>query len=78
MRPATFFAAPARPRLSGTTATTAIDPLPAIGAIASGLAYVTPATLQGRWMVRISVGALPTEREHVQRLWERLQAVVRQ
>ncbi|MCG8292082.1 DOPA decarboxylase [Pseudomonas entomophila] len=43
---------------------------------ASGDAYVTPATLEGRWMVRVSVGALPTEREHVQRLWQRLQAVV--
>nr|WP_269807721.1 DOPA decarboxylase [Pseudomonas sp. NMI795_08] len=44
---------------------------------ASGDAYVTPATLNGRWMVRVSVGALPTEREHVQRLWTGLQAVVR-
>lgn len=43
---------------------------------ASGEAYVTPATLNGRWMVRVSVGALPTEREHVQRLWAGLQAVV--
>ncbi|WP_460418829.1 DOPA decarboxylase [Pseudomonas sp. microsymbiont 2] len=43
---------------------------------ASGDAYVTPATLDGRWMVRVSVGALPTEREHVERLWTRLQAVV--
>jgi aromatic-L-amino-acid/L-tryptophan decarboxylase len=43
---------------------------------ASGDAYVTPAILNGRWMVRVSVGALPTEREHVQRLWQRLQAVV--
>ncbi|AZL73538.1 DOPA decarboxylase [Pseudomonas oryziphila] len=43
---------------------------------ASGDAYVTPATLNGRWMVRVSVGALPTEREHVQRLWAGLQAVV--
>ncbi|MDU9404926.1 DOPA decarboxylase [Pseudomonas sp. zfem004] len=43
---------------------------------ASGDAYVTPATLNGRWMVRVSVGALPTEREHVQRLWQRLQAIV--
>jgi len=42
----------------------------------SGDAYVTPATLDGRWMVRVSVGALPTEREHVERLWARLQAVV--
>jgi aromatic-L-amino-acid decarboxylase len=29
-------------------------------------------------MVRVSVGALPTEREHVQQLWARLQAVVAQ
>lgn len=44
---------------------------------ASGHAYVTPATLDGRWMVRISIGALPTEREHVTALWERLQEIVR-
>lgn len=44
---------------------------------ASGAAYVTPATLNGEWMVRVSVGALPTEREHVARLWERLQKVVK-
>ncbi|MBV6286816.1 DOPA decarboxylase [Pseudomonas aegrilactucae] len=43
---------------------------------ASGAAYVTPATLNGEWMVRVSVGALPTEREHVARLWARLQEVV--
>lgn len=43
----------------------------------SGLAYVTPATLEGRWMVRVSVGALPTEREHVEQLWQQLQAVVK-
>ena len=34
-----------------------------------GQAYVTPATLDGRWMVRISVGAEATEREHVEALW---------
>ncbi|MCO7505860.1 DOPA decarboxylase [Pseudomonas sp. 2] len=44
---------------------------------ASGAAYVTPATLNGQWMVRVSVGALPTEREHVARLWEGLQQVVK-
>ncbi|MEN5201032.1 DOPA decarboxylase [Pseudomonas wadenswilerensis] len=43
---------------------------------ASGVAYVTPATLNGRWMVRVSVGALPTEREHVAELWRNLQNVV--
>ncbi|MGF6593701.1 DOPA decarboxylase [Pseudomonas sp. 2835] len=43
---------------------------------ASGVAYVTPATLNGRWMVRVSVGALPTERAHVVELWRNLQNVV--
>ncbi|MBF8757687.1 DOPA decarboxylase [Pseudomonas guariconensis] len=42
----------------------------------SGDAYVTPATLDGRWMVRVSVGALPTERAHVEQLWARLQTIV--
>lgn len=36
----------------------------------SGEAYLTPAILDGRWMVRVSVGAAPTEREHVESLWE--------
>ncbi|MFC3533222.1 pyridoxal phosphate-dependent decarboxylase family protein [Vogesella facilis] len=39
----------------------------------SGQAYVTPAILDGRWMVRISIGALPTEREHVAALWQHMQ-----
>jgi aromatic-L-amino-acid decarboxylase len=36
----------------------------------SGGAYVTPATLEGRWMVRVSIGAMPTEREHVAAFWK--------
>lgn len=44
----------------------------------SGHAYVTPATLDGRWMVRISIGALPTEHQHVAALWEQLQTTVAQ
>jgi aromatic-L-amino-acid decarboxylase len=45
----------------------------------SGAAYVTPAILDGRWMVRISIGALKTERRHVEQLWEAMQreAIVR-
>lgn len=39
----------------------------------SGAAYLTPAILDGRWMVRVSVGALLTEREHVASLWSLLQ-----
>jgi aromatic-L-amino-acid/L-tryptophan decarboxylase len=35
----------------------------------SGMAYVTPAVLDGRWLVRVSIGAEATEREHVERLW---------
>jgi aromatic-L-amino-acid/L-tryptophan decarboxylase len=36
----------------------------------SGKAYLTPATLGGRWIVRISVGAERTERTDVEALWE--------
>lgn len=36
---------------------------------ASGRAYLTSAILDGRWMVRVSIGAIPTEREHVESLW---------
>jgi len=43
---------------------------------ASGQAYVTPATLAGRWMVRVSIGALTTERQHVEALWKLMQSVV--
>ena len=39
----------------------------------SGAAYLTPAILDGRWMVRVSIGAAPTEREHVQSLWDLMQ-----
>ncbi len=40
----------------------------------SGAAYVTPAVLDGRWMVRISIGSLTTERAHVEALWAAMQA----
>ena len=39
----------------------------------SGQAYLTPATLDGRWMVRISIGALLTERVHVETVWRVMQ-----
>ncbi len=35
----------------------------------SGEAYLTPATLDGRWMVRVSIGAEATGRGHVDALW---------
>jgi aromatic-L-amino-acid decarboxylase len=40
----------------------------------SGVAYLTPAMLEGRWMVRVSIGAETTEREHVAELWKAMRA----
>jgi len=39
----------------------------------SGEAYLTPAMLDGRWMVRVSIGAEATERQHVEELWRVMQ-----
>lgn len=44
----------------------------------SGEAYLTPAQLDGRWMVRLSIGSLLTERTHVEALWVLLQRQVTQ
>jgi aromatic-L-amino-acid decarboxylase len=38
----------------------------------SGAAYVTPAILDGRWMVRVSIGGIQTERAHVEALWNEM------
>ena len=43
---------------------------------AQGRAWLTPAQLDGRWMVRISIGALATERQHVADLWRTMQDAV--
>ena len=45
----------------------------------SGVAYLTPAMLEGRWMCRISIGSIQTERPHVENVWRAMQeqAVVR-
>mgnify|MGYP001553263988 FL=1 len=42
----------------------------------SGAAYVTPAILDGSWMVRVSIGAEQTERAHVEALWQAMQMAV--
>jgi aromatic-L-amino-acid decarboxylase len=42
----------------------------------SGKAYVTPAVIKGGWMVRVSIGAMTTEREHVEALWRDMREVV--
>ena len=44
---------------------------------ASGEAYVTPAKLSGKWMVRVSVGAILTERPHVEALWQAMQTAAK-
>ncbi len=36
----------------------------------SGAAYLTPAILDGRWMVRVSIGSEATKRRHVEALWQ--------
>jgi aromatic-L-amino-acid decarboxylase len=42
----------------------------------SGAAYLTPAMLDGRWMVRISIGSEQTEQRHVEELWQTLLTAV--
>lgn len=39
----------------------------------SGAAYLTPAQLEGRWMVRVAFGGEATERSHVEALWRLMQ-----
>jgi aromatic-L-amino-acid decarboxylase len=43
----------------------------------SGFAYLTAAVLDGRWMVRVAMGAPTTERHHVEETWRAMQAAVR-
>jgi aromatic-L-amino-acid decarboxylase len=44
---------------------------------ASGAAFMSPAVLDGRWMVRVSIGVESTERHHVERLWALLRETAR-
>jgi aromatic-L-amino-acid decarboxylase len=39
----------------------------------SGQAYLTPAILEGRWMVRVSFGTEATQQRHVAELWQLMQ-----
>jgi len=39
----------------------------------AGHSYLTPSVLKGRQMIRVSIGAQATEREHVEALWRELQ-----
>lgn len=40
---------------------------------ASGRAHVTPALVEGSWLVRVSIGAEATELHHVEQLWTLMQ-----
>jgi aromatic-L-amino-acid decarboxylase len=40
----------------------------------SGKAFLTSATLDGRWMVRVAFGGEATQQRHVEELWELIQA----
>src|SRR6201999_1410977 len=40
----------------------------------AGAAYPTPAVIDGRWMVRVSIGALATEAGDVRAVWEAMRA----
>jgi aromatic-L-amino-acid decarboxylase len=43
----------------------------------SGKAYVTPAVLKGKQVIRVSIGAEATERRHVEAVWGALRAAAR-
>jgi aromatic-L-amino-acid decarboxylase len=40
----------------------------------SGAAYLTPAVIDGRWMVRVSIGALTTEAADIDTAWQAIRA----
>jgi aromatic-L-amino-acid decarboxylase len=40
----------------------------------SGAAYLTPAMVDGRWLVRVSIGIESTEAVHVEKLWQTMRA----
>ncbi len=44
----------------------------------SGEAFLNAAILGGRWTVRASIGMVPTERAHVEALWQRMRAAAEQ
>jgi aromatic-L-amino-acid decarboxylase len=43
---------------------------------ASGIAFLTAAVLDGRWMVRVAMGSATTERRHVEETWRAMQDAV--
>ncbi len=43
----------------------------------SGAAFMSPSMLDGRWMVRVSIGVEATTREHLETLWQLVREQVR-
>jgi len=43
---------------------------------ASGESFLSPSMLDGRWMVRVSIGVEGTTRQHIARLWDLLRESV--
>ena len=41
---------------------------------ASGAAYLTPTVVDGRWAVRVSIGAETTERADVEAVWQEMRS----
>ena len=41
---------------------------------ASGVVYLTPALLDGRWMARISIGSAATEQGDIRKAWAAIRA----
>ena len=61
------------PALAGNSDALAAHNLTIAAAInAAGQSYLTPAVVKGVQLLRVSIGAEPTEREHVAALWESL------
>jgi aromatic-L-amino-acid decarboxylase len=44
----------------------------------SGAAFMSPSMLDGRWMVRVSIGVEATTRKHLEALWQLIREQVRQ
>jgi len=43
----------------------------------AGTAFMSPSQLNGRWMVRVSIGVEATTRRHIEKLWDLVQQQVR-
>ena len=44
----------------------------------AGTVFISPSQLNGRWMVRVSIGVEATTGQHLEMLWELIQQQLRQ